>query len=288
MLDRIKILLQYLIPQHGLSLLAGKLADSKKSWIKDPFIKYFARAYQIDLKDAEIQDFNAFPTFNDFFTRALRSETRPIVGDPQTLCSPVDGRVSEFGNIADAQILQAKGHHYSVASLLGRDDEYSRLFEDGQFATLYLAPNDYHRFHIPCDGELLWMRHVPGKLFSVNPLTARHVPGLFARNERVVALFETPFGKMAYVAVGATIVGSIEIAWHGTVTPPSRSDLLHIDYNSGQHCFNKGEEVGRFKLGSTVILLLQKNNWRWAAEIGKGRKVRMGQALISNDTPTEN
>lgn len=279
MLNSLKILSQYLIPQHAISLAAGKLAESKNAWIKKQFIHRFARAYQIDMSIAENPNLDSYACFNDFFTRAIRMEHRPLETDPNSLCCPVDGAISQLGAIGDGQIIQAKNHQYSVEALLAGNDEWSAAFHNGSFCTIYLAPSDYHRFHMPCDGKLVAMRHVPGQLFSVNPLTASRVPDLFARNERVVAFFDTPFGKLAYVAVGATIVGSIETVWHGTVTPPSRSKMLQKEYAKSEINLARGDEMGRFKLGSTVILLLEGDKWQWNEAFQPGQKVKLGEKL---------
>ncbi len=281
LLDQAKILSQYLFPQHGVSIAAGKLAESRISWFKNWFIRRFAAAYNIDMSIAIEPELTAYACFNDFFTRAIKPESRPIDPDNMSFCSPVDGAMSQFGSIKTGKIIQAKNHHYNVLELLGGDKERASPFENGEFCTIYLAPKDYHRIHMPCDGTLTAMSHVPGKLFSVNPLTAKHVPGLFARNERVVAYFDTPFGKMALVSVGATIVGSIETVWSGTVTPPSRKEIRTWEYPEQQTQLKKGEEMGRFKLGSTVVLVMEKANWQWDQSIDLANPVILGQKLVT-------
>ncbi len=278
--DQIKTIPQYLIPQHGLSVLAGKLADKKNIPFKDWVIKTFANHYKVDMSIAVEPDLTQYETFNDFFTRAIRPETRPICDHADTLACPVDGAVSQFGKITGGDIIQAKGHSYTVDDLLGGDKQLAAQFEDGEFITIYLSPRDYHRYHMPIDGKLTRMIHVPGKLFSVNPLTARTVPRLFARNERVVAMFDTEFGPMAYVAVGATIVGSMEMAWSGVVTPPTRSDIAETHYAEGEVTLKKGDEVGRFRLGSTVIMLLPKGNYQWDESIKNKAPTKLGQPMI--------
>ncbi|NVJ62154.1 MAG: phosphatidylserine decarboxylase [Gammaproteobacteria bacterium] len=278
--DHLKTIPQYLIPQHGLSLLAGKLADKKNHPLKNWVIKRFAEHYKVDMSIAVEPDLTQYESFNDFFTRAIRPETRPIEADPNTQACPVDGAISQFGSIQHDQIIQAKGHQYSVSDLLGGDTALAEKFTDGEFCTIYLSPRDYHRYHMPIDGKLKTMIHVPGKLFSVNPLTARTVPNLFARNERVVAMFDTEWGPLAYVAVGATIVGSMEMVWSGVVTPPTRSKVEVTDYSDQNIELSKGAEVGRFRLGSTVILLLPKGNYQWDKSIENGAAVKLGQPLV--------
>ncbi|MEE4246538.1 MAG: archaetidylserine decarboxylase [Kangiellaceae bacterium] len=279
-IDHLKTIPQYFIPQHGLSVLAGKLADRSdipsKTWV----IKKFAEHYKVDMSLAVEPDLEQYATFNDFFTRAIKPDVRPICDDKDTLACPVDGAISQFGKIEDGRVVQAKGHSYTVKELLGGDEKLAEQFADGEFCTIYLSPRDYHRYHMPIDGDLTKMIHVPGKLFSVNPLTARTVPRLFARNERVVAMFDTDFGPLAYVAVGATIVGSMEMAWSGVVTPPTRSDIAVTDYKKGDVSIKRGDEVGRFRLGSTVIMLLPKGNYQWDESIKNEASTVLGQPLI--------
>ncbi len=281
LIENLKVLLQYLLPKHLVSVLAGKLAGIQTPWLKNLMIKRFAKAYKIDMSIAEEPELTFYKNFNHFFTRSIRLDTRPIDSDENSLCSPVDGAISQFGAIAKARIIQAKKRDYSVIELLGGSQSEAELFIDGQFCTIYLAPKDYHRIHMPCDGELLSMTHIPGQLFSVNPLTARNVPKLFARNERVVSLFSTSFGKIAIVAVGATIVGSIETIWAGTITPPTRNSIARKDYPNNSIRIAKGDEMGRFKLGSTVIILTQKNNWQWQEKIQLEQDLILGEKLLS-------
>ncbi len=279
-IDHITTLPQYFIPQHGISVLAGKLADNKTWPIRHWVMEKFAKHYGIDMSLAVESEFTAYDSFNEFFTRAIRPETRPICQDANTMACPVDGAISQFGAIEQGRIIQAKGHHYTVKELLGGNDALAAQFEGGQFCTIYLSPKDYHRYHMPIDGELTQMIHVPGKLFSVNPLTARTVPRLFARNERVVAMFDTKWGPIAYVAVGATIVGSMEMAWSGIVTPPTRSDVAVTRYDQGQVSLKRGDEVGRFRLGSTVIMVLPKGDYQWDESIQNESTTLLGQPLI--------
>jgi len=279
-MNKLKIFFQHVLPKHAISVLAGKLADVKIPWLKNRLIKYFAKAYNIDMSIAIEPELTNYESFNHFFTRAIELEFRPVDMDSNCLSCPVDGAVSQFGQIKSGQIIQAKGHQYSALDLLGGDRALAANFDQGAFCTIYLAPKDYHRIHMPCDGTLESMIHVPGQLFSVNPLTARNVPNLFARNERVVSVFSTRFGKMAMVLVGATIVGSIETVWAGNVTPPTRKQIETWQYSAGEHSLSKGQEMGRFKLGSTVILLMEKKNWQWDSSTQLEANVILGQRLI--------
>ncbi len=283
MADKLKVLLQYLIPQHGLSILMGKVAESKNPTIKNTFAKWFIKKYGIDMSIAEREKPEDYETFNDFFTRSLKPDVRPIADGDDVIVNPADGKVSQLGPIDNDFIFQAKGHRYSAKTLLGGDAELAKPFENGEFATIYLSPKDYHRVHMPMTGKLTKMLHVPGKLFSVNPLTARNVPNLFARNERVVAMFDTDIGPMAMVLVGATIVGSIETVWEGTITPPTRDDIKVWDYSNNSKdktiTLEKGEEMGRFKLGSTVILLFPKDTIAWEDSMKAYAPTVMGTAL---------
>ncbi|WP_095497576.1 archaetidylserine decarboxylase [Paraferrimonas haliotis] len=260
-MDKFLILIQYATPKHLLSRLVGAFAASKSGWLTTAFINWFAKKYQVNMSEAAIEDTQSFRTFNEFFTRELKPGLRPIVQDTNTLAHPVDGCVSQCGAIEQGRIFQAKGHHFSAQELLACGADHAAQFANGQFATIYLSPRDYHRIHMPIAGTLRSMTYVPGDLFSVNPLTARNVPGLFARNERVVATFDTEIGPMAMVLVGATIVASIETVWAGTVTPPAGKSVFNWDYDALNNpiTLEKGEEMGRFKLGSTVVLLFGEN-----------------------------
>jgi len=258
--------------------LAGYGASARAGRLTTATIRWFARRYGVDMAEALQPDITAYASFNDFFTRALRPGARPLA--PAPLTCPVDGAVSQLGRITQGALLQAKGHSYTASALLGGDGALATQFEGGTFATLYLSPRDYHRIHMPCQGRLTRMVHVPGSLFSVNPVTARHVPGLFARNERVVCLFETALGPMALVLVGATIVGSMCTVWHGQVNPPRPGAIRRWDYPPEQAALDQGQEMGRFKLGSTVIVLLPQGAADWRADWTPGRAVRMGEAMV--------
>lgn len=274
-------LIQYLIPQHLLSRIVGRIAECRISWVKNTFIQQFARHYKVDMGEAKQSDTRQYPDFNSFFTRALRDDVRPICDD-NSIASPADGAISQLGAIRSGRIFQAKGHSYSTTELLGGDPELAALFEDGSFATIYLAPRDYHRVHMPCDGKLQKTVYVPGDLFSVNQATAASVPRLFARNERLIALFETPHGPVAAVLVGAMIVAGIETVWSGQETPPLRAvTTRNFVEPPTVVSLQRGQEMGRFKLGSTVILLLPKNTLQWLPELGSGSGLRMGQAMGS-------
>ncbi|MCV2884412.1 archaetidylserine decarboxylase [Aestuariibacter sp. AA17] len=256
MLNWLKIKLQYLMPKHAISRLVGALAAAEAGSLTTNLIKIFIKHYKVDMSEAKQSDAEDFPTFNAFFTRELKEDARPMKASEQQLAYPVDGTISQLGDIRFDTIFQAKGHDYSLTTLLGGDNKIAEPFKNGKFATIYLSPRDYHRIHMPVDGKLTDMIYVPGELFSVNPLTTENVPGLFARNERVVSIFETPYGKMAMVLVGATIVASIETAWAGTVTPPAGKNVTHWSYPmdcEGAVSLKKGEEMGLFKLGSTIV-----------------------------------
>lgn len=274
------IILQYLIPQHALSRLVAKFADSEVPWIKNTFIEWFHRRYQVDMSEAAEPDPLLYPSFNAFFTRALKPGARPLEGGDETVVSPADGAVSQLGPITGGRILQAKGQTYSALELLGGDPLVAQRFEGGSFATIYLAPKDYHRVHMPVAGTLRQMTYVPGQLFSVNQATAANVPRLFARNERLVCLFDTDFGPVAVVLVGAMIVAGIETTWAGQVAPPPRS-VATLRYGEllAPVRLERGEELGRFKLGSTVILLFGRDALRWSEALAPDSVLRMGRAL---------
>lgn len=277
---------QYLIPQHLLSRLVGKLADCRIGWIKNTLIKNFARRYQVNMAEARVEDLTAYASFNDFFTRELKPDAREITADPLQLASPADGAISELGLLQHGQLLQAKGINYSLTRLLGGDVERAKPFMGGSFATIYLSPKDYHRVHMPLEGRLLETIYVPGDLFSVNQATADHIPSLFARNERLVAFFETPAGPMALILVGAMIVAGIETVWDGQVAPPVRQVKIR-DFSDPQPVvLEKGEEMGRFKLGSTAILVFGPEAVQWREDLQNGTPVRLGEALatLKNET----
>ncbi len=272
------IKLQYLIPKTALTALAGKLAHLRAGWLTTAVIRWFAKRYQVNMLEAANPDINSYVSFNDFFTRALKPGARPLANATQ-IC-PVDGAISQFGPIEKDQIFQAKGHQYSTTALLAGNSEMAKYYENGHFATIYLSPRDYHRIHMPCDGKLLSMTYVPGDLFSVNPLTAAHVPGLFARNERVVCEFAHGDTKFALVLVGATIVGSMATVWHGIVNPPRTGKTRTWLYHEQGIYLKQGEEMGRFLLGSTVVLLYPETA-RLSFQGGwqPARPVRLGEAM---------
>lgn len=275
--DRLAVLPQYLLPQQALTQLAGLLARRRAGAATTAVIRWFIRRYQVNMAEALDTDPAAYATFNDFFTRALRPGVRPLADAPW-LC-PVDGAVSQLGRIGGDQIFQAKGHTYSTTALLGGDAALAAHFHNGHFATIYLSPRDYHRIHMPCAGRLLRMVYVPGALFSVNPLTARGVPGLFARNERVVCVFEGEHGPFVLVLVGATIVGSMATAWHGVVNPPRPGRVWDRDY-AGEHItLERGQEMGRFLLGSTVVLLMPAGTVAFNPAWQAATPVRMGECM---------
>ena len=279
--DSLFVALQHMVPQHLISRLVGLVAASELKSIKDPLINWFVKRYQVNLAEAKNQDVSQFKSFNDFFTRELMDGARELaLGDNNWMC-PVDGAVSQRGAINNGRIFQAKGHDFSALELLGGKEEFAQPFMNGQFTTIYLSPKDYHRIHMPCAGKLTDMVYVPGKLFSVNPVTTEQVPRLFARNERVVCLFDTDQGKMAMVLVGAMIVASIETTWAGQVAPRTRKASFH-NYQGNQGIqLDQGAEMGRFKLGSTVVLLSERGDLKWDDQIDEGVPVRLGQPLAT-------
>ena len=277
MSDRLAVLPQYLLPKRALTQAAGALASRPLGGFTHSAIRRFVARYGVDMSEAAEPEIARYATFNDFFTRALKEGARPLA-DADFIC-PVDGAISQFGRIEGDQIFQAKGHSYSTTTLVGGDAELAAKFEGGEFATLYLSPRDYHRIHMPCYGRLLLMIHVPGELFSVNPTTARGVPGLFARNERVVCVFEGRFGPFVLVLVGATIVGSMATVWHGQINPPRPGKVREWRYGDLPIALQAGEEMGRFLLGSTVVLLFPKNQLDFNPDWAPSRKIRMGEAM---------
>lgn len=282
--DTLFVASQYITPHHGLSRAVGALASSQQSWLKNAAIKRFIRAFDVNMDEAERQHPSDFSCFNDFFTRELKAGARPIAQGENTLVSPADGVISQMGRINGEAIFQAKGHDFTVTDLLGGDARRAEPFANGEFATIYLSPKDYHRVHMPTQGKLREVVYVPGKLFSVNPTTASAVPRLFARNERLVAIFDTPTGPMAMVLVGAMIVAAIETVWSGLVTPPKR-ELRVTPYPAPDVQLAKGAEMGRFLLGSTVILCFGENSVNWQADLEAGSAIRMGQALAEASAP---
>lgn len=274
----LNLILQYVIPHHILSRLVAKIANCHIGFIKNFIIHNYCKFYHIDLKDALEENYLNYPTFNAFFTRYLKPQARPIADDPQTIISPVDGKIWQIGKFDNKRLINAKNHAFTVRELLADPNE-ANLFTEGNFAVLYLAPYNYHRIHMPIDGKLKSMRHIPGKLFSVNPKIAAELPNLFAKNERVVNIFETVLGPVALIFVGAMIVGSIETAWAGTITPRKKQQLAFWDYNNQNITFKKGEIIGSFKLGSTVILLFPKNTVDWHNIYTTDTVINMGQSL---------
>jgi phosphatidylserine decarboxylase len=275
--DRLAVLHQYLLPKQALTALAGKIAGARAGGITTRIIRSFVARYGVDMSEAANPDIASYASFNDFFTRALRADVRPQA-DSAYVC-PVDGAISQFGAIEGDQIFQAKGHRYSTTALVGGDRTLAAKFEGGAFATLYLSPRDYHRIHMPCDGELKRMIYVPGALFSVNPATARGVPGLFARNERVVCEFASKDGPFVMVLVGATIVGSMATVWHGVVNPPRTRDVREWTYADGKVALKKGDEMGRFLLGSTVVMLFPAHRLTFNPEWAPAKAIRMGESM---------
>ena len=279
MSDRLKVLPQYLLPKKALTAYAGWRATREWGQRTTKLIGGFVEKYGVDMSEAANPEIASYKSFNDFFTRALKAGARPLA--PADLICPVDGAISQFGAIEHDQIFQAKGHAYSTTALVGGDAALARQFENGHFATLYLSPKDYHRIHMPCDGRLLRMIHVPGDLFSVNPLTARGVPGLFARNERVVCVFDSAHGPFVLTLVGATIVGSMATVWHGVVNPPRVSDVREWRYDKQAIALKQGDEMGRFMLGSTVVMLFPKAALRFNPQWVPTRPIRLGEAMAN-------
>ncbi|MBA3677080.1 MAG: phosphatidylserine decarboxylase [Sphingosinicella sp.] len=278
MSDRLKVLLQYLLPKQGLTVFAGRVAGAERGRFTTRLIRWFVGKYGVAMEEAENPDVGSYKSFNDFFTRPLRAGVRPLAA-ADFVC-PVDGAISQFGAIDDHHIVQAKGHRFTTTELIGGDTDLAAQFRHGGFANLYLSPKDYHRLHMPCDGRLTRMIYVPGALFSVNPVTARGVPNLFGRNERVVCVFESPeYGPFVMVLVGATIVGSMATVWHGVVNPKRTGKVSEWTYADQDIVLKKGEEMGRFLLGSTIVMLFRQDtimfNEDWAPE----RSVRLGERM---------
>jgi len=282
------VLLQYLLPKQALTVLAGRLASARAGWLTTSLIRWFVQQYAVDMTQAAEPDIAEYRTFNDFFTRSLKPGARPLA--EAGLVCPVDGAVSQCGAIDGDRIFQAKGHSYSTAALVGGDAALAAQFTDGSFATVYLSPKDYHRIHMPCSGRLRRMLHIPGDLFSVNPATARSLPGLFARNERVVCLFDGERGPFVLVLVGATIVGSMATVWHGAVNPPRPGTVREWDYAERNITLAKGDEMGRFLLGSTVVLLFPAGqvalDARWTADLPVCMGQRMGEFVSADSAHT--
>jgi phosphatidylserine decarboxylase len=280
LLNKLKITLQYLMPKHLISRLAGKFAAAECGRVTTRAIEAFIKNYNINMSEAKLKNAEDFKTFNDFFTRELEEGARPIDKDETTLCYPVDGAISQQGDIEDGRLIQAKGFDYSLETLLGGSYNTAKPFQGGKFSCIYLAPKDYHRIHMPMAATLREMIFVPGDLFSVNPLTANSVPNLFSRNERVVAIFDTKAGPIAMVLVGATIVASIETTWAGTITSPKKKGIFRENYpadGADAITFEKGDEMGRFKLGSTVVSTFAPNMIEFSVDAGAGTVTRLGE-----------
>jgi phosphatidylserine decarboxylase len=275
--DRLAVLPQYLIPKQALTVFAGWVAGSQWGGATTGIINWFVKRYNVNMAEAANPDTASYKSFNEFFTRPLRGDARPLAA--AALLSPVDGAISQCGPIAGDQVFQAKGHGYSTRALVGGDAALAAQFQDGEFATLYLSPRDYHRIHMPCAGRLTRMIYVPGDLFSVNPTTARGVPGLFARNERVVCVFEGEHGPFVMVLVGATIVGSMATVWHGVVNPTRPGTVREWTYEMGNISLAQGEEMGRFLLGSTVVMLFPKGVMQFNPDWTPTRPIVMGEAM---------
>jgi phosphatidylserine decarboxylase len=267
---------QYLLPQHALSRLILRVTRVRAPWFKNWLIRGFFKLYAIDMSDAVQPDPLSFASFNEFFTRELKTGARPIAPGPEEIACPVDGTISEAGRIEGDRLLQAKGRNYTLNELLA-DQSWAKHFDGGSFATIYLAPFNYHRIHMPLRGELRETVYVPGRLFSVNAATAAQVPRLFARNERVLTLFDTAFGEVAVILVGALNVGSMATVWAGDITPAARRVVTTLPPQAVT--LAKGAELGRFNMGSTVILLFQEGRARWHPDTRAGATVRLGQSL---------
>ncbi|AKM11003.1 archaetidylserine decarboxylase [Croceicoccus naphthovorans] len=278
MSDRLKVLLQHILPKQRLTSFAGRVAGAQGGAMTTRLVRWFVGRYGVDMSEAENPDIASYATFNAFFTRPLKAGARPLA-DADFVC-PVDGAISQFGAIDDHHIFQAKGHRFTTTDLLGGDGNLAAEFRHGSFANLYLSPKDYHRLHMPCDGTLRRMIYVPGALFSVNPVTARGVPNLFARNERVVCLFDSPeHGPFAMVLVGATIVGSMETVWHGVVNPKRTGKVSEWNYADGDVILRQGEEMGRFLLGSTIVMLFRSGTISFNPDWAPERPIRLGEFM---------
>ncbi|PLY39730.1 phosphatidylserine decarboxylase [Janthinobacterium sp. ROICE36] len=279
MSDRLAVLPQYLLPKGALTNFAGRIAGAKGGAMTTRLIRWFVGRYNVNMDEALDPDITHYASFNDFFTRALRPDARPLAA-ADYVC-PVDGRISQFGNIDKDQIFQAKGHNFSTTALVGGDAALAAQFDHGSFANLYLSPRDYHRIHMPCDGRLTRMIYVPGELFSVNPTTARGIPGLFARNERVVCVFDTANGPFVMTLVGATIVGSMATVWHGVVNPPRTGQVRDWSYANDNVTLKQGEELGRFLLGSTVVMLFPQGTINFNANWQAAGPVQLGEVMAN-------
>ena len=273
------VLPQYALPHHALSGLMSKLTHCENTAWKNAFIKLIIRLYGVNMDEAKYQNIDDYPSFNHFFTRELKNGVRPLATAANAIACPADGAVSQAGPIEGGKIFQAKGHSYTALELLGGDAERAKAFENGSFATIYLSPKDYHRLHMPLTGRLREMVHIPGRLFSVNNTTVSAVPNLFARNERVACIFDTEAGPMALVLVGAIFVSSVETVWHGVVTPPTISETRNWQYQADAPVLEKGAEMGRFNMGSTIIVLFGKHKTAWLDDFAANKPVNLGEEI---------
>jgi phosphatidylserine decarboxylase len=272
---------QTLLPHHALSQFVSKFTHCENVTWKNFLTRQIIQRYGVNMDEASTSDLNAFKSFNEFFTRELKSGARPLTTEKGAIASPADGVVSQAGKITNGDIFQAKGKSFTVTDLLGGDAERAATFNDGEFTTIYLSPKDYHRLHMPISGTLREMVHVPGRLFSVNGATTEAVNGLFAKNERVVAIFDTEIGQMALVLVGAIFVSSIETVWHGVVTPPSIKSVRNWKYETDAPSLKMGDEMGRFNMGSTIIVLFEKDKMAWNADLSAGKAVKLGEKIAA-------
>ena len=279
LISQLKVLTQYIIPKQAITALAGKLAQAEAGKLTTAVICWFVKRYQVNMAEADQSDITDYKSFNEFFTRPLRAGARPLA-KAEFVC-PVDGAISQFGDIKADQIYQAKGHQYSTLAMLAGDTKLAKQFENGHFTTLYLSPKDYHRIHMPCAATLKSMTYVPGDLFSVNPLTAQNVPGLFARNERVICEFDSTHGTFVLILVGATIVGSMATTWHGVVNPPRVGRVTTWTYEDQTIKFKQGEEMGRFLLGSTVVMLFPKDTLKFNSNWKPAKSIQLGQKMAN-------
>ncbi len=278
LIDYLKTWPLFLLPQHFLSAIIHRFMRIKHTGFKNLQIGQFIKLFKVNMSEAQQSDYTQFEDFNHFFTRQLKAGVRPDQTADDELCCPVDGAVSELGDIENDQLIQAKGHYFSLNELLGGDQALTETFHNGKFVTIYLSPRDYHRIHMPLDGTLQQMIHVPGQLFGVNRASVKTIPRLFSRNERVISIFDTPAGTMALIQVGAIFVSSIETVWQGVVTPPRRKQIQRWDYPQGEK-LNKTEEMGRFNMGSTVVLLFTRDSINWNPQLKPELPVQLGQPL---------
>ena len=277
--DYIRVLPQFLLPQHAVSSIVYRMARCEWPPLKHMLIRSFIAWFKVDMSLAMQPEISAYKHFNHFFTRALKPGVRPVAGDMQTIICPVDGRISQIGKIHRGEIIQAKNRTYDLETLLAGDRDAVMAFTDGSFATLYLAPRDYHRVHMPLDGALIKMTYVPGRLLAVNTHTTRVVDKLFARNERVISIFDTSLGPMGIILVGALNVGSMETVWAGAVTPARKREITTADYKGREIVLHRGQEMGRFNMGSTVILLFARDRMQWLPHPGPDDQISMGMPL---------